>query len=345
MNRYQNVVLAVLFFLCVATPASAATLYMDPNQHELKRGDSAIVSVRLDTDEEECVNVVDAVISYSENIEPIDISRGSSILSIWVEDPVIDKVNRTISFAGGIPNGYCGRIAGDPRLTNNLIDIHVMSPGMQVGSTESGNIGSLTFADETRVLLNDGFGTEASRQLFNSEFILTRDAGSQVENDWLQIINNDEQPPEDFTIALERTPNAFSNRYFIVFNTTDKQSGLALYEVMEEPLELRNLFIWGRANAPWTEARSPYVLEDQSLNSTIRVRAIDKAGNEYVAVLVPDEASRTLPSELYVVAAAAVAGLLILVAALYFVIRAVKRRLRRGQDEGEDDDESEDAEE
>ena len=30
----------------------------------------------------------------------------------------INKENRTVTFAGGIPNGYCGRVNGDPKLTN-----------------------------------------------------------------------------------------------------------------------------------------------------------------------------------------------------------------------------------
>ena len=330
MKLYRNYVFAVVI-VCgfFATNVHAATLYMDPNQAELKRGDTALVSLRIDTDEEECINAIDAVVKYTENIEPIDVSRGSSILSVWVEDPVINKEKRTITFAGGIPNGYCGRIAGDPKLTNTLADIMFMSPGMTVGSTESGNVATISFGDETRVLLNDGYGTEASRKVFGTEFLLSRDAGPEVENNWLTIVNNDHQPPEDFTISLERTTNAFSNKYFIVFNTTDKQSGVASYEVMEEPLELRNLFMWGRADAPWKTVRSPYVLEDQSLSSTIRVRAIDKAGNEYVAVLEPDSASRTLPRELYIAGALLAAGVFILLIGIFLLVRFWHRRRKR----------------
>jgi hypothetical protein len=99
---------------------------MDPNVAEMKRGDTIKVSVRLDTDQDECVNTIDAVITYSENIQPIDTSRGSSILSMWVEVPTINREQHTITFAGGIPNGYCGRIVGDPRLTNNIIEIMLL---------------------------------------------------------------------------------------------------------------------------------------------------------------------------------------------------------------------------
>ncbi len=344
MKAFQKLLflVSVFAFAGIGT-ASAATLYMDPNQAEIMRGDSVLISLHLDTDEEECVNAIDAIVKYSENIEPIDVSRGSSILSVWIEDPKIDKANRTITFAGGIPNGYCGRIPGDPRVTNNLVDISFMSPGLQIGTTESGNVAKIEFAPETRVLLNDGYGTEASRQLFGTELLLSRTAGPRVENDWLEIINNDDQPPEDFSISLERTPNAYSNKYFIVFNTTDKQSGIASYEVMEEPLELRNLFMWGRTGAPWVTAKSPYVLEDQSLNSTIRVRAIDKAGNEYIAVLVPDEANRTIPTEIFIFAGLVGVGVLILLIGIFLLVRYFIRRRRTVEDD--EDANEEDAEE
>jgi hypothetical protein len=63
---------------------------------------------------------------------------------------------------------------------------------------------------------------------------------------------------------------------------------------MEEPVLEFSQFNWGGVGVPWVKANSPYVLKDQTLNSIIRVKAVDKAGNEYVATLVPDESIRTL---------------------------------------------------
>jgi len=297
MKKGMRVLFLQTLFFCAALQVQAATLYMDPNTAELKRGDTMAISVRLDTDEEECVNAIDGVITYSENIQPVDISRGNSIMSLWVEEPTINKDNRTITFAGGIPNGYCGRIPGDPRLTNNIVDLQFQSPGLQIGSSESGNEVSVDFAPETQIFLNDGFGTIAPAVFFGAKINLAREAGGTQLNPWQDIIVNDEQPPEKFSITLERTTNAYSNNYFIVFNTTDKQSGIDHYEVIEEPLDTKNLFGWGAETAPWITAKSPYVLDDQSLNSTIRVRALDKAGNEYIATYVPEEAKRTVSTE------------------------------------------------
>lgn len=328
MKKAVSILFLQICLFCIAGTADAATLYMDPNQAELKRGDTIVVSVRLDTDEGECVNVVDGVITYSENILPVDTSRGNSIFSLWVEEPVINKENRTITFAGGIPNGYCGRIPGDPRLTNNVVDLLFQSPGLQIGSSESGNQAAIDFSAETHVLLNDGFGTVVQPQLFGSQVMLSREAGSQVINPWQESVINDTVPPEKFSISLDRIPNA-SGKYHAVFNTTDKQSGIDHYEVIEEPLDSKNLFGWGAETAPWVSATSPYVIDDQSLNSTIRVRAIDKAGNEYIATYVPEEDKRTLSSEnMMIVAAVVGAGILILLViagAVFFLTRKKKQ--------------------
>lgn len=327
----------LIFLVGSANSAAAATLYLDPNQKTINRGDSVTVAIRLDTDEGECINAIDGVLTYSENIVPVDTSRGNSILSVWLEEPTIDKANRTITFAGGIPNGYCGRIVGDPRLTNTVLELVFSSPGLQISTTESGNVASIDFSEQSRALLNDGFGTDAPLQLFGSNITLNKNAGSEVVNDWADRVADDFIPPEEFSITLERSSNAFSNRYFVVFNTTDKQSGIDYYEIIEEPAEDRGLFTWGAVDAPWVTAQSPYVLQDQSLNSTIRVRAYDKAGNEYVATLVPDEAQRTmsLQSKLLLAVIVGVGTAFVVSAAVYFGIRHYNRRREEAYDEAE----------
>lgn len=326
-----RVPMVILLFLALGVPyfVSGATLYMDPTTAEINRGDTISIGVRLDTDEDECINVVDGVITYSENIQPIDISRGNSIFSIWVEEPIINRDNRTITFAGGIPNGYCGRIIGDPRLTNTLVELVFSSPGLQVGSTESGNVATIAFADGTRALLNDGFGTDARLNLYDANITLSPKAGNQVQNSWGDRVGEDTVPPQQFSIDLQRTKNAFSNRYFIVFNTTDKESGIDYYEVIEESMEDSKLFRWGAVDAPWVKASSPYVLNDQSLNSTIRVRAYDKAGNEYVATYVPEESVRSITNSSKVMIALIGSILVLFVFLLLFTMFWLQRTRTR----------------
>lgn len=280
--------------LLFSLPAHAATLYLDPATATLNRGDSVTLNVRLDTDEatHECINAIDGVITYDDSVTPVDVSVGQSIFPVWVEQPIIHKDTHTITFAGGIPNGYCGRVEGDPRLTNTIVQLIFRAPGLQVGGGEARNQATIDFDSNTTAYLNDGQGTVANMRTIGTTIKLNDGVGSTISDEWRAEVQTDVTPPEKFSIDLEHDTKTFGGRYFIVFNTTDKQTGIDTYEVIEEPLSRLNLFDFGSTNAPWLEVRSPYVLKDQSLNSTIRVRATDKAGNQYIATLIPDESVR-----------------------------------------------------
>ena len=298
-RSYYSVVFGALLFTSVlvvmslGNVANAALLYLDPANVEINRGDTVTLGVRIDTDEGECINTADVVIDYGGAVRAVDVSRGDSILSIWVEDPVIDEENHTISFAGGIPGGYCGRIDGDPRLTNLLAELVFRSPGFSIGGGDD-QFSEIKIGDSSQVLLNDGFGTKADLTVLDARIELSDTAGSSKEDDWSDSVAEDDVPPSEFSINLAKDDDAFSGRYFVAFNTQDKQSGIDHYEIMEEPFEDFYLFKWGGADAPWSVVESPYVLKDQTLNSTIRIKAIDKASNETIEVLVPEEALRTL---------------------------------------------------
>jgi hypothetical protein len=321
-----------IFVLVITSPAvvaEAASLYMDPASSTLGRGDTAVVAVRLDTDEAagECVNAVSAVITYDPSIQPVDVSRGDSIFSVWVEEPVINPTERTISFAGGIPNGYCGRIEGDPRLSNVLVSIVFRSPGLQIGGGSDADKALVSFTSDSVAYLNDGLGTLAPIQLFGATLNLERTPGAEIVDTWRDEVRDDQIPPQEFSIELTRDEKAFNGDYFIVFNTTDKETGISHYEVMEEPVSEMSRFSWGSAQAPWVKARSPYVLTDQSLNSVIRVRALDKAGNEYIATLVPEESLRGHSLlNLMLIAGAAVLLLLLLLGVWLFVRQRQRRK-------------------
>ena len=320
----------ILFFLTTAQ-ANAATIYVDPGVATLYRGDAITAAIRLmpDKDTGECINVVDAVVTYSENIQPVDISIGKSIFNIWVETPVINKENRTITFAGGIPNGYCGRVEGDPRLTNIIAEIIFRSPGLQIGGSDDTSA-HIDFAPGTRALLNDGLGTEATLVALGGVFTLEKNPGEGIVDVWREDVRNDNIPPEEFSIELERDEEGinYNGDYYIVFSATDKQTGISHYEVMEEPVLEFSKFNWGRTDAPWIRIDGNiHLLHDQSLNSIILVKAIDKAGNEYVATLIPEESLQTISrNEIFVYAVISVLAILLTLGlfTLWYIFR--KRR-------------------
>ena len=303
--------------LCVRVSSThAALLYFDPAEADIYRGDTIAINLRLDTDEGECVNTVDAVIHYDASIPAVDVSRGDSILNIWVEEPKIDEANHTITFAGGVPGGYCGRIAGDPSLTNVILKLLFRSPGFSIGGGDNQS-GRIWIDEGSQILLHDGYGTPAPLTLQEAHISLQSTPGTAIMDPWRVAVQDDEELPSDFNIILTKDDTAFSGNYFIVFNSNDKQSGIDHYEVMEEPFSEWSAFKWGRADAPWLETESPYVLKDQTLNSTIRVKAIDKAGNERIATLVPDVALRSMSRDAFITTLV-IGGIIVLLGSLIF---------------------------
>ena len=143
-------------------------------------------------------------------------------------------------------------------------------------------------ADDSEILLNDGQGTKAEALYRGTDVIIG--SGTGTANAWLDEMRTDTTAPEPFTIELDREPTAYNGKYFIAWSTTDKQSGIDHYEVLEtDPWKFGFFsFFNGERRAFWTRAESPYVLQDQNLRSKILVKAVDKIGNEQIAMLEPE---------------------------------------------------------
>ena len=239
--------------------ASAATLALDPTTGTYGPGDTFIVNVRLETDDSQCINAAHVLIKYpTATLRAVDFGRGSSIFSLWVSEPKIDTNAGTIDFSGGVPGGYCGRIPGDPALSNILGNVVFSVVG---SSTKSA---AIQFDPTSTLYKNDGLGTAVAPTFQNAMITISPTAVS-LSNPWLDEVSADKIPPEPFQISLESTRDVFDGKYYIVFSTVDKQSGLDHYEVYE--------------NGAWLPVMSPHQLADQSLKRPIQVRALDKAGN------------------------------------------------------------------
>ena len=258
----------ILVFIMGLLPFSvkSATLYLDSSKEDYAKGDTFIENVILDT-ESEVINSVEVEISYpSEILEVKEISTGNSILDLWVSAPEVK--GNTIYFSGGAPNGYEGK---DGKLVS--IIFLVKKEGVSKESLK------IKFLDSSRVLLNDGKGTEANLTLKPGS-LSTSEESKLSEDEWNQLLESDKNPPEPFKIKLSKDPLVFNGEYFISFATTDKETGIDHYEVLEIPFN-------SKVQKTWKTADSPYVLEDQNLQSEILVKAIDKAGNERISRLNP----------------------------------------------------------
>jgi hypothetical protein len=271
-SKFKIIIFSIFIFLFLPLVAKGAILYFEPSKGEYHLGDTFIVDLRIDT-EEECINTVKAIISFPKDLlEAKDFSTGNSILNLWLESPKIDQKEGLISFVGGIPGGFCGPLPGEPEKPNLLGKIIFRVVSRDV----SRSLAQIAFRNDSQVLLNDGFGTPAKLTLKEAIFTILPEKAEVPKEEWQEELAKDDIPPEPFEIKISQDPNIFGGKYFIVFSTTDKQTGIDHYEVKE-----------GKRN--WKRAESPYLLEDQSLKSIIKVKAVDKAGNERIAEYIPPQ--------------------------------------------------------
>jgi len=265
--KLKIIIILIAGFVLFPGVSLAAKLYFEPSAGNYYQGDNFMVSVRIDPNAE-CVNTVKAIIGFPQDIlEAVDFSQGNSILTLWIKNPEISQDSGQISFIGGTPGGFCGRLAGDPEKSNLLGKIIFQVKKLNISDK---NTATINFLTDSQVLLNDGFGTPANLVGQNAVFNILSGAAKTPKTEWQEELNKDNISPESFKINILRDPSIFNNKYFIVFSTTDKQTGVDFYEVKEGKKE------WKRATT------SPYLLEDQSLSSIIKVKARDRAGNERI---------------------------------------------------------------
>ncbi len=265
-SRFFISLLALVFLPFVV---SADSIYLDPDAGTYGPGDTFFVNVRLDNGDD-CINAAHVDIQYpKESVKAVDFSRGNSIFSLWVGEPKIDNDAGVVSFEGGIPGGYCGRIQGDPAVSNIL--------GKLVFTVKNSDAKTAILhpGATSRAYLNDGLGTSINLSSRDATITLAKDSVGQA-SAWLDEVSADKIPPESFVVQVDSSRGVFSGRYYAVFSTVDKQSGIDHYEIFER--------------GGWIKVASPHTLWDQSLRSGVKIKAVDKAGNETLGEYVEGSA-------------------------------------------------------
>jgi len=253
----------ILTLVLMAPKADAAKLYFETNIQEISIGQRFPLDLILNTEDEE-INAVEGKIGFPENLlELKEIRDGNSIINFWVEKPRIGSNNQVI-FSGITPGGYVGE--------NGLIFSVIFQ-----AKNEGGGVIEIS---DAKTLLNDGKGTPAQLKISNFQFLISKQI-STPQTPILEI--KDTEPPEDFKPEIAQNPEMFDGKYFLVFATQDKGSGIDYYALRET----RRKTIIRETDAKWIVAESPYVLKDQKLRSYIYVKAVDKAGNERIAMVEP----------------------------------------------------------
>jgi len=286
-NKFLQIFIGILFSIFIPLGARAATLYLLPQSQIIHQGETFLIEVRLDTEGEE-INAIEGNINLPlDLLEFIDFSKGESILSLWVKEPGIS--DNLLSFIGGIPGGF----KGEEKIGRIILK------GKMEGK------GEINFKEGSKVLLNDPLGTPAKLSTFGANFTILAEKLEAPRDQWLQELEKDKIPPEPFEIKIGKSPEVFEGKYFIAFSTIDKQTGIDHYEIKE-------------GKRDWKRGESPYLLVDQSLRNKILVKALDKAGNERMAEIIPPY--KVTWKDVLVI-------ILILIGAgvIYWIIRKIKK--------------------
>jgi len=315
--RFYTIVFSFsLLAFGLAVPVFAAVLYLEPDGGEYQPGDIFVVEMKIDN-ENEYINTVEANLSFSQDIlQVVDFSKGSSILTLWVREPEIDQESGLISFAGGIPGGYGGKIPGDPGVSNLLGKI--IFKVKDFTEDDFLQIDRIDFLESSQVLLNDSKGTSAKLETKGITFEITQFKPMQIpKSEWQEQLSEDKISPEPFIIEVRKNKALFGGKYFLIFSTVDKHTGLDYFVVSESR----------EGEEDWREGESPYLLEDQELQSIIKVKAVDKAGNERIVEIIPP---KPLVSEEKKTSSWWILILIILIIFIIFwIFKKLKRKKRR----------------
>ena len=246
----NKLLLSVLVGLCAPILAQAATVSFEPQESTVGLAGPFVVAVNLSS--EVPVNALALSITFSDNLEPVDISDGNSILNFWIKKPVFDEQSRTLDLEAIIPGGFSGK-------GGRLVTVTVRAKYQ--GS------GDITLDTGSSHAYRNAIPVSEEPLASSTLTLLIQSAKHNLDNTL-----PDTHPPEVFTPSLVKLPTDSGEKWMLVFATQDKDSGIDHYEVKEEAL-----LPW--QNFAWHTVQSPYELKDQELQGRAVVRAYDKAGN------------------------------------------------------------------
>lgn len=259
-----------IFYILYPISIKAAELKLNSSISEIGINQQFQVDLLLDTENEE-INAVEGKVIFPEDLlELKEIKDNAAIVNLWIERPTA-KTGNQIIFSGVIPGGYVGE--------KGLL-FSALFQAKQKGK-------NVIKIYEAKTLLNDGQGTLSPLSIANFHFFISE------QTPILQIPKieiKDTDIPEFFTPLISQNPEIFNGKYFLVFLTQDKGSGIDHYEILEK--EQKNSIRSLVKKEKWQIGDSPYLLKDQRLKSYIFVKAVDKAGNERIVRLSPQNSLR-----------------------------------------------------
>lgn len=142
-----------------AAQTTGATLYVGPATGTFTVGSTFTVSFYVNTGNQ-FINVVDADILFPpDKLQVVSPSTGASFINVWAIQPSYSNTEGTMSFRGAVPSPGVNTSAG----LISTVTFRVKSIGTA----------TVRFAGGSKVLLNDGLGTNILQQQQSGIFTLT----------------------------------------------------------------------------------------------------------------------------------------------------------------------------
>lgn len=253
MKNFLKLSIVVFTFLTFTYNVQASSLNVSLDKGEVKTGNISHVSVILDTKGSQ-INTVEGDLVYDTNLLKIEqINTGDSFISFWIEKPTMNN-NGTIHFAGLVPGGLSIQ-------EGNVFSVLFRGLNEGEGNISLSNIG---------LFLNDGQGSKDEASLQNATVKVVKN----TEGTFDKLDNQDKVSPEKFSITRTHDPSIFENKWFVVFDTQDKGTGIDHYRVCEF------------YKMQCVDGASPFVLKYQNPFYYITVYAYDLNNNVQKVSLV-----------------------------------------------------------
>lgn len=153
------IIIVLSFWGASFVNAAGASLYLSPNSGTFFVGSTFDVSVFVNTGDNN-INAVQVDLKFDpKKLQIASPTAGRSFISVWISQPTYSNTEGTASFKGGIPSPGINTSSG----LFSTITFRAISPGET----------TIYFSESSRVLLDDGKGTNVLSSMSRGVYNLT----------------------------------------------------------------------------------------------------------------------------------------------------------------------------
>jgi hypothetical protein len=339
LYSFLTIIAFSLGFLLVGgmAKAEAATLDISPSSGTYAVGSiiTARVVVRSGG---QSINAVSGQIHFSnDTLTLVGVSKGSSIITLWAQDPTYSNSAGTLSFQGVTLNGYTGN-------SGTVVTLTFRAKASGVGTIDIASSGS-------SVLLNDGNGTDVLSDTNGASFTLHRAVATPVETPPAEVIPPVVAPPpvvEPVVVTPPPTPSVAP--FFTDYQDPLAPGGFVVVKGTATPNTTLNVTLTHASpngDTTVTQDTIPvvtsgifiYVSDDKvTEGSTYTLIATGEDGQHTAALVLPVKNSLSylilaLLASIFSIKVSATFVFLLLLLTLYLFYRnrVLKKRLKDGQ--------------